>query len=189
MPSLMAGASLNRQSRSRSMVKGAIAGAAGGLLGAAAMSGFATARARVFGDGRLSRSKLTHLEASRYVSGSDLELDSIALAADRIDRATGRKMSPGQKSIAAAGVHFGLGALLGAVYGVIAESSDVITRLHGMGFAVAEGGGGNLVWTAATGTTRQYSAADHAESVADHAVYGAVLETVRGLIRGRSNAG
>ncbi len=154
------------------------------------MSGFASLRSRVTRKhNETLRSELVHLEASRYVSGSNLELDSIALAADRLDRLTGHNMSPRQKSLTAAGVHFGLGALLGALYGTLAEFNDVATRYHGVAFAVTEGGGGNLAWTAATRTMKQYSVADHADSIADHAIYGLTLEAIRRRLRGNADGG
>ncbi len=184
------GCDLKQEINDINIGKGMLAGALGGFIGALTMSGFASVRLRLTRPSKTgnSRSELPYLEASRYVSGSSLELDSIALAADRIDRLTGHKMSPRQKALTAAGVHVGLGAFLGAIYGTLAEVDPVVTRWHGTGFAVVEGGGGNLVWTAATRSMSQYSLADHADSIADHAVFGLTLETVRRLIRG-SDAG
>ncbi len=156
------------------MSRKALAGAVGGVVGAWAMSSFA---------GLLSRPEFTHAGAGRYVRGSNLELDSIAMAADRVERLTGHKMSPKQKGLTAAVVHFGIGALLGALYGAVAERSNIVTRGYGVGFAVFEAGSGNFAWTAATKRFRQYSVADQAESLADHAVYGVVLETTRRLLR------
>lgn len=165
--------------------KGAIAGAIGGVAGALAMSGFAALRSRVAGKRGLSRPELENLEARRYVAGSKLELDSIELAADQFDRLLRRRLSPGQKSAVAAGVHFKIAVLLGAAYGVAAEAAEFVTRGHGTGFALAEATTGNLIWTVATRGYKRYSITDQVESLADHAVYGAVLETVRGLVRRR----
>jgi putative membrane protein len=178
------GDDVNSKPGTSDIAKGALAGAVGGVIGAWAMSSFAGLRSKLTHKGdKLARSELSHLEASRYVNGSNLEMDSIALAADRLDRLTGHRMSPQQKSLTAAGAHFGIGALLGAVYGAAAERAKVVTRGYGVPFATVEAGSGNLAWTAATKSFRQYSAADQAESLIDHAVYGAVLETTRRLLR------
>jgi putative membrane protein len=175
---------VNQRHGASDVTKGALAGALGGMIGAWAMSGFAALQSRLkCKRGSVPRSELAHLEASRYVKGSNLELDSIALAADRLDRLTGHKMSPKQKSLVAAGVHFGIGALLGAFYGAAAERAKVVTRGYGVPFAALEAGSGNVAWTAATKSFRQYSAADQAESILNHAVFGAALETTRRLLR------
>jgi hypothetical protein len=164
--------------------KEVLIGSVGGLLGALAMSGFAGFRHRLARKrGHVSRSELTHLEASRYVDGSSLELDSIALAADRLDRLSGHRMSPRQKSLAAAGVHFGMGAVLGGVYGAAAARTTNATRGFGVPFAVAEAVGGNTAWTAATKSMNHYSLWDQAASVADHAVFGMVVEATRRVLR------
>lgn len=159
-------------------------GVVGGVLGALAMSAFAGLLSRlVHKNDRVSRSELTHLEASRYVTGSNLELDSIALAADRLDRLTGHRMSPRQKSLVAAGVHFTVGALLGSLYCAAAEESKIVTRGFGMPFAAIEAAGGNVAWTAATKSIAHYSVADQAESIIEHAVFGAVVEATRRVLR------
>lgn len=172
-----------RRSRNRSRVlKGAVAGAIGGLAGAGAMSLFAFVATRLTRRREALRSDLARLQAGQFVSGSAQELDSIGAAADWVDAHLLRhRASPWQKSVIAAGVHYAAGAGLGAVYGAAAEMAPVVTYGLGVPFAVAESAVVESGLTSAVrwGGPRGYTVADHLQTAVEHGVYGVTLELVR----------
>ncbi|HET8668471.1 MAG TPA: hypothetical protein VFM10_10860, partial [Terriglobales bacterium] len=124
----------------RQLGRGVLAGALGGLIGGWTMGRSAALWEKLSGkpDG-VSRSELARLEARQFVSGSSQELDSISKVADWIDARLFRHgLSPTQKGIAAALVHYSAGAALGAVYGALAEVAPGVTKGWGVPFGVAE---------------------------------------------------
>lgn len=162
-----------------------MAGAVGGLAGAAVMSLFARVATRWMRHSSL-RSDLSRLEAHQYVSGSAEELDSIGAVADWIDAQLLRhRASPRQKGLIAAGVHYAAGAGLGAAYGAAAELTPIVTAGWGVPFAVAESVVMESGLTSALrcGGPRGYTMRDHLNSALEHGVYGLTVETIRRSVR------
>jgi hypothetical protein len=167
------------------VLRGALAGAIGGLAGAAAMSVFARVATGWIARPSL-RSDLSRLEARQFVSGSAQELDSIGAVADWVDaRLLRHTASPRKKGLIAAGVHYAAGAGLGAVYGVAAELAPGVTSGWGVPIALAESAvmESGLTTAMRWGGAHGYSVRDHLQSALDHGVYGLTVELVRRSVR------
>lgn len=163
-----------------------MAGAIGGLAGAAAMSIFARVAARWIARPPSLRSDLSRLQARRFVSGSVQELDSIGAAADWIDaRLLRHRASPRLKGLIAAGVHYAAGAGMGAAYGAAAEVAPIVTSGWGVPVAVAESAvmESGLTTAMRWGGPRGYTVRDHLQSALEHGVYGLTVELVRRSVR------
>lgn len=83
-------------------------------------------------------------------------------------------------------VHYAFGALMGGVYGAIAEELPVTTLGFGTAFGAALFTGADLVAVPAlnlSGSSGDQPASSLATPLAAHLVYGAATETVRRLVR------
>ena len=159
------------------IVKGALAGAAAGLLASFVMNQFQTAWST----------------AEEHIAPSEDEGDgedpATVKAADSAARAaTGRALPEEAKAPAGQVVHYATGALLGAIYGALAEVFPKITA----GFGAAYGTAVNLVLDEAVVPALGLGPSPfktplktHAYGAASHSVFGLVLEIGRRLIRAR----
>lgn len=178
-PSLFQGGRLRARFGRRKIKASILAGAVGGLLGAWAMS--VAARLTRRRASWATKSDLCRMEARRYVNGSDQELDSIGMVSDWIDaRVFARGLSPTQKSLVAAAVHYLVGAGVGAAYGALVGAAPAVAYGAGVLFGVGE----SVVFESVMlpvlmHRQRDYSAGEQIRSAFDHAVYGFVLETTR----------
>ena len=165
-------------------VKGAIAGAAGGLAGAYAMERFqswwhdlerrATPR---------RRAHALHEPATNEKPGEPATVK----AAERIaEHVLDAPLTEAQKARAGEAVHYGFGAASGAVYGFVSEIFPPARMFNGLLF------GAVLWWTAdnmAVPANRlgappeKTPPSTHAYALASHLVHGFVTETVRSVVR------
>lgn len=93
------------------------------------------------------------------------------------------------KSHSAAGetIHWGFGALAGALYGVVAEVYPQATDKHGASFGLtlaAVTHDGVLPALGLAAPPDEQSGREHTSEMASHIVYGVVAETVRSAVRG-----
>lgn len=151
-------------------MSGLIAGAAGGLVAAFAMTQFQTLVGNVLGNG---------------LGGSGEP--STEKAADRLARAfTGAPLPKHEREVGGEAVHYLFGALIGAVYGLAAEYRPKVTAGHGAAMGVTAAsvvdetavpltGLGDPPWKAPL--------TSHPYSYASHLVFGVVCEGVRKLAR------
>lgn len=176
---------MNRCSRS-DIWRGALAGAAGGVAGAAAMVGFNHALSAL-GVGRDDHGRRTpHRRGQAEPNETDGtvpdEPASEKVASNAVEAVTGEPLADRGRKVGGSLVHHAFGAGMGAVYGA------AVARLP----ALAAGAGlpyGALVWITATeigvplaGLSKLpsvYPPVRHATSLATHLVYGLTLETVR----------
>jgi hypothetical protein len=98
-----------------------------------------------------------------------------------------RRLTPRERRVAGPLMHYGMGTLLGACYGGLAEFTPYATKGFGAPFGAAVWLGADELATPAAGLapspTRQ-PLVTHARALAAHLVYGATVEvTRRGMLR------
>lgn len=145
----------------RSLVKGMLAGLAGGLVATAAKS---------FGES---------LFPPRTHGGPE---PSTVLA----ERVAGQSLSPTQKAIASETIHWSFGALTGAAYGGLAEYFPAATQKEGATFGLALAALTQQNALPAFGLSadrEQQTVREHTSEMAPYIVYGVVAEAVRSIVR------
>jgi putative membrane protein len=149
--------------------RGVIAGLVGGVIAAGAMS-------------------LVHKGLGRQPNPPAQQQDDATVkVADGISRwLLDRPIPEGSKPLAANVVHYAFGASVGALYGGVAELVPRISMVVGVPFGLAVWLGAHVITVPALGLaeppTRQPRDKEGLELLL-HAVYGAVTETVRRLVR------
>lgn len=109
-----------------------------------------------------------------------------AEAAARVARATGRKLSGDQRRHAASAVHYAVGALAGAAYGISVELVPVVKSGYGTGYASLLFVGGPQVllpWFRLEPPPGETPAAVQVGGLSGHMIYGVTLETARRVLR------
>ncbi len=158
------------------LVKGLVAGVAGGLLASFLMEQFqaawsAAAAAMSTSSRRGGKPDPTTVKAANAIS----------------EKITGHKIPRDYKPLAGEAVHYGMGAGAAAVYGVAAEIAPIVTVADGLAF-------GTGVWLLAdelavpkAGLSKppnEIPLTTHIYALASHLVYGWLTETVRRAVRG-----
>jgi putative membrane protein len=155
---------------SGSLVRGAFVGFVGGLLAAGAMS-FAH---------RLVADLLPNAEAPEQPAD-----DPTVKVASQALRLVGRPLAEADKPVAGNIVHYGFGAVIGCVYGAVAEVVPRVTAALGLPFGVAVWLGAHVIAVPALGLaeppTRQ-PVGKEAEELGLHLIYGLTTELVRRLL-------
>jgi uncharacterized membrane protein YagU involved in acid resistance len=158
------------------IMKGLLAGVAGGLLASFLMEQFQAAWSAV------SES----IQPSKKRAGGKSEPTTVK-AADLIsEKVTGHKVPADYKPIAGQAVHYGMGAASAAAYGVLAEVTPIVTIGDGAAF-------GTGVWLLAdelavpaaglSKSPKEFPLTTHIYALASHLVYGWITETVRRAVR------
>jgi uncharacterized membrane protein YagU involved in acid resistance len=154
---------------SPSLWRGALAGLVGGLLAAGAMS-------------------LAHQALPPPDAPADEGEDATVKAADRVvRRVTGQPLPEDRKPMASQLVHYAFGGVVGAVYGAAAELVPRLTTGLGLPFGLAVWLGAHAITVPALGLAESPARrplADEAPELGLHAVYGAVAELARRVLRG-----
>jgi hypothetical protein len=183
------------ETESSNPLRGAAAGAIGGILGSAAMVVFNHALAATgFG-----HEDLGEHHQHRRVDGKPNDSDgtvpdepaSRKAAARTAEALTGETLDERQKDTAGSLLHYGFGAAVGAVYGAIAAASPRVTRGGGAPYGAAVFLTATEIGVPLAGLSRHpaaYPAARHAASLASHLVYGVTLECVRRLLMRHTRA-
>jgi uncharacterized membrane protein YagU involved in acid resistance len=152
---------------SGNVVRGAIVGLVGGLLAAGVMS--------------VAHRILSDLDPKAEAPSPKAEDPTVKVARAATGLA-GYTLAEHQKPRAGAAVHYAFGAVVGAVYGAVAESAPIVTTAFGVPFGIGVWFGAHVVAVPAMGLsdppTRQ-PVAKEAEEFGLHVVYGAVTELVR----------
>jgi putative membrane protein len=145
----------------RSLVKGFLAGAVGGLAGSAAKAaGEALYPPRTQGQ--------------------------IPPPAVLVNRMSSRPLSEQEEEVSVRAIHWGFGALVGGVYGMLAEYQPVVTGRLGANFGLTLCGithASALPMMGLTESPENQPAREHASELVTHAVYGITTELVRRLTR------
>lgn len=166
----------------RHLVRGVLAGVAGGLVAAWVMNEFGATVGQ-----EISDAVETPADKQELAAESDGQ-DATMRAADKIVETVtgGRHLSYEQREVGGPIVHYTMGAVTGAVYGGLAEYLPSVragfgTTFGGILFATAD-----VFGVPAMGLARwpdQYPLSSLANPLASHLVYGATTELVRRVVR------
>ena len=158
------------------IMKGLVAGVAGGLLASFLMEQFQAAWSAA------SRA----MSSTKQSGGTKGDPATVKAAQLITEKVAGRNLPASYKPLAGEAVHYGMGATSAAVYGVLAEVAPIVTVANGAGF-------GTGVWlladelaVPAAGLSKSPSEiplTTHVYALASHLVYGWITETVRQAIR------
>ena len=170
-----------------SPLKGFLAGALGGVIGTLALDLFKQALEKS------TRAAENTAQRAPVLAGQQARQTinyhhAHAETAQSITRAaTGRSLTPQAKLIATPLTHYAFGALCAGVYGILAEYHPTLTAGHGTAFGVSLFLASNELALPALGLlppAAETPAILHTEGIASHALYGAVAESTRSLLRG-----
>jgi putative membrane protein len=113
--------------------------------------------------------------------------DATVRTAEKVsDAVLHRPLNSEEKKVAGPAVHYIFGALVGAVYGGLAETAPRATMCAGMGYGAAVWLLADEVAVRATGLSQlpsKTSALKHIEALASHLVYALTMEGTRRLFR------
>jgi len=158
------------------LMKGLLAGVAGGLLASYLMEQFQAAWS--------AASEATG--SSKKRGGRRPDPATVKAANVISEKVTGRKIPGDYKPIAGEVVHYGMGAGSAAVYGVLAEVAPIVTIGNGVGFGTGVWLLADEVAVPAAGLSkpaREIPLATHIYALASHLVFGWITETVRQAVR------
>jgi putative membrane protein len=154
------------------VARGAMVGLVGGLLAAGAMS-------------LVHRILAAPSPEAREAPSSPPE-DPTVKVASRATRLVGYRLAEHQKAPAGSLVHYGFGAVVGALYGAAAEIIPRIRMAFGLPFGAAVWLGAHVIAVPALGLAEspaRQPVGKEAEELGLHFVYGSVTELVRRLLR------
>jgi putative membrane protein len=147
--------------RKRSLTKGFVAGAVGGLVGAAA-------------------------KAAGEAVYPPRTLGQIPAPAVLVNRMVDHPLTEKQEEVSVQAIHWGFGALVGGVYGALAEYQPVVTRRLGANFGLTLCGimhASALPMMGLTESPENQPVREHASELVTHAIYGVTTELVRRIAR------
>ncbi len=172
----------------RHMARGVVAGIAGGLVASWVMNEF------IAGPGvalrhavQSDKENAAEAKEAEETKGQQKE-DATMKAADAIVHAVsgGRHLSWEEKEKDGPIVHYAFGALMGGLYGGLAEVSKSVTGGLGTSFGSVLFAGADLVGVPVfnlSGSPTEYPVSSLATPFAAHLVYGVTTELVRRLVR------
>ncbi len=158
------------------IMKGFLAGVAGGILAAFLMEQFQAAWS----------SAAEAMQSSKKRGGRKPDPATVRAANAIVEKVTGRKVPKDYKPIAGEAVHYGMGVTTAAVYGVLAEVAPLITIGDGLGFGTGVWLLADEVAVPAAGLSKspkEIPLTTHIYAFASHLVYGWITETVRRAVR------
>ena len=168
--------------RRKHLVRGVLAGVAGGLAASWVMNEFST----LFGE-KISKAVESPEQQRLIAEQSDGE-DATMKAADKVVETVtrGRHLTHEQREVGGPIVHYSFGALMGGVYGAMAEYGEwpragFGTTFGGVLFATADLLGVPAAKLGPWATEQPPGAL--LTPLTAHLVYGATTELVRGLVR------
>jgi putative membrane protein len=172
------------------IVRGALAGIAGGLVASWVMNEWITGPGAKLSSTLESESNKREqaAESQRQEASGEPREDATMKAADAIVNTVkgGEHLSLAGKQAGGPVVHYSFGALMGGVYGVLAEYSKTARSGAGMTFGAALFAGADLLAVPALELApppTEQSAAQLAAPFTAHLVYGATTELVRRVVR------
>lgn len=156
--------------------KGAVAGAAGGLIASWVVNQFQS------GVSKLSE-EFAHDNDRKSRSGGDEE--TTVKTAEAISEAAGHQLTQQEKQVAAPAVHYAFGSTMGALYGIAAELNPKSSAGWGAPFGAALWLGADELAVPVLGLSgpTDTPVSTHASALAAHVVYGLTTEVVRRAVR------
>ena len=162
-------------------VRGVLAGVAGGLVAGWIMNQWSE------GPGaKLTEQLETPEEKDQIKQMSDGEDATMKTAEKLAETFEHRQLSSFEKAREGPVVHYAYAALMGGLYGGLAEYSSLVRSGFGTTYASALFIGGDLVAVPALGLSKplaDYPATSYAGPFTAHLVYGATIELVRRIVR------
>jgi putative membrane protein len=161
------------------VVKGIIAGVAGGLLASLVMDQFQF----VWGKAAEMIQRASEKEKPK---GRKSEPATVKAAQSISKTVFGKKLPRAQKRLAGEAVHYAMGATSGAIYGAVTETLPVTTTGDGLAFGTAVWLLADEVAIPAFGFAKaptKYPLSTHLYALASHLVYGWTTEMVRRAVR------
>lgn len=172
--------------REKNLLRGVLAGVAGGLAASWVMNEFQAGPGKSLT--RALQSDEENRKQDQAAKTDEPKEDSTMKTAEALVHAVtgGRHLSMEEREKGGPIVHYAFGALMGAVYGGLAEYSELVTAGFGTSFGAVLFGGGDLVAVPMlnlSGPPTDYPAASYASPFAAHIVYGVATELVRRGVR------
>ena len=179
------------ETESSSALRGAAAGALGGIVASGAMVLFNhLLAASGFGEDDVSRHHQHHRDDAEPndTDGTIADEPASRKAASRAsEMVAGRPLTEREKDAAGPLMHYAFGAAAGAMYGALAATSPRITTGRGAPYGAAVFLAAGEIGVPLAGLSRNpasYPPSRHAAALATHLVFGLTLEAVRrGLMR------
>ena len=109
-------------------------------------------------------------------------LGQIAPPAVLVNRMSDRPLTEKEEEVSVRAIHWGFGALVGGVYGALAEYQPVVTKRLGANFGLTLCGithASALPMMGLTESPENQPAREHASELVTHAIYGVTTELVR----------
>jgi uncharacterized membrane protein YagU involved in acid resistance len=159
----------------KDVVKGALAGLAGGLIASFVMSEFQSLWQKL--------AKGDEEQAAKPVSD---EPATVKAAEAISENALDHELTKEEKQTAGPLIHYAMGGTSGLIYGTTAELLPVTTTGLGLPFGAAVWIVADDVVVPALGLSKpvtEYPLSTHAYALASHLVYGLTTELVRGAVR------
>ncbi len=170
-------------SRRRSVWKGAVAGAIGGLAASWAMNEFQAAWSAI--GRRIQENGNSGQQQSEQ--GTESEDATMKTARAIGEQVLDRQLTREEKKKASPFVHYAFGTSIGGAYGAAAEKVPKVKAGFGLPFGTAVFVGADELAVPALGLASQspweINVQDHIYSLASHLVYGATTELVRRGVR------
>ncbi len=171
------------------MVRGTLAGIAAGLAASWVMNVFMSSLGGKITESLMSdEDKQQQLKQQQKEQSSEPEEDATMKAAEGIVHTVsrGQHLSHEEREKAGPIVHYAFGALVGGLYGALAECSDWTSMGFGTAFGTLLFVGADLIAVPAFGlgpSPTEQPAAAQATPLAAHLVYGATTDLLRRVIR------
>ena len=173
-----------------SVLKGLVAGLAGGLIASWTMNQFQAAWTRM-AEGSEKPHGAQSMQPTQGSQGDDEDTkeqdDATVETAKVISRNVfGHELQESEKKPAGAAVHYAFGTVTGGFYGALAEVSPQVTMAAGLPFGAAFWLIADEITVPALGLSKgptEYPISTHAYALASHLVYGMTAEFSRRALR------
>lgn len=163
-----------KETNSDDLLKGAIAGLAGGIAATVVMSGF--------------QALLSSLsKENKKKSGKKKEEPANVKAAEAISESVfDHRLTKSEKEPAGQAMHYAMGATSGLMYGIASELAPITTAGFGLPFGAAVWLIADDVVVPSLGLAKppaEYPFSEHAYALSSHLVYGLTTDLVRRAVR------
>ena len=167
--------------RKRSLTRGLLAGMAGGLAASWAMNQFWSLQSKLQEQMQKSGQPNSGEQEKREQDNPTVKV------AEAIARPLlGRELSSGEKKTGGAIVHYAFGALLGGLYGILAEANHTARSGFGTAYGAAVWLGADEIMVPALKLSpppQESPVSQHLSGFGAHLIYGATTEAVRRGLR------
>ena len=172
-----------------SILKGMVAGLAGGLVASWTMNQFQAAWTRIAeGNEKSHGASMQPSEGSHGDQAQDTaeQDDATVETAKAISNVFGHELQESEKEPAGAAVHYAFGTLSGGLYGALAEVTPQVTTAAGLPFGAGFWLLADEISVPLLGLAKgptEYPVSTHVYSLASHLVYGVTAELSRRAVR------